>query len=207
MNVLIAGCGYLGTALGERIVSSGGKAWGLRRDPEALKVLASKGITPVQADLLDPASLKKIKAWGGKVLVEDDPKTLIQSLKRLQKNPDVLLSGSKFLESKHFEWDNRIHDPYLHQNLEALFKKKEGGVQVLHYRKSKEDLYFFANLVPKEIRFKARMRSQTKNNQVELRWPGSGETNLASVKRLAGGASELSLKLPALESLLVVFKR
>ncbi len=158
-------------------------------------------------DVLDPASLKKVKAWGGKVLVKEDPKALIQSLTRIQKNPDVLLSGSKYLESKHFEWDSKIHDPYLHQNLETLFKKKEGGVQVLHYRKPGEDLYFFANLIPKEMRFKARLRSQAKNNQVELRWPGSGETNQASVRRLARGVSELNLKLPALESLLVVFKR
>lgn len=36
MNVLIAGCGYVGTALGERLVAGGHAVWGLRRDPTGL---------------------------------------------------------------------------------------------------------------------------------------------------------------------------
>lgn len=36
MNVLIAGCGYVGTALGERLVKRGHTVWGLRRDPSGL---------------------------------------------------------------------------------------------------------------------------------------------------------------------------
>jgi nucleoside-diphosphate-sugar epimerase len=36
MKVLIAGCGYVGTALGERLVDGGYEVWGLRRDPSGL---------------------------------------------------------------------------------------------------------------------------------------------------------------------------
>jgi nucleoside-diphosphate-sugar epimerase len=35
-NVLIAGCGYVGTALGERLVALGHTVWALRRDPSGL---------------------------------------------------------------------------------------------------------------------------------------------------------------------------
>lgn len=50
MRVLIAGCGYVGTALATRIEEGGGTAWGLRRDPSRLP----EGIRGVAADLLDP---------------------------------------------------------------------------------------------------------------------------------------------------------
>ena len=56
MRVLIAGCGYVGTALGERLV--GAEVWGLRRDSEALRELAPKGIKPISADLLNLGSVK-----------------------------------------------------------------------------------------------------------------------------------------------------
>lgn len=36
MRVLIAGCGYVGTALGERLVAAGHEVIGLRRDPDGL---------------------------------------------------------------------------------------------------------------------------------------------------------------------------
>ena len=35
-RILIAGCGYVGTALGERLLALGHRVWGLRRDPSAL---------------------------------------------------------------------------------------------------------------------------------------------------------------------------
>ncbi len=116
------------------------------------------------------------------------------------------MSGSKRLRSGHFEWDTRIHDPYLHQNLKALMKKKEGGVAAMHYRKAGEEIYFLANLDPEPIRFKALLRSRSRNNTVALRWPGNGETLSVKGKALAGGRTVLDLNLPALESVLVVFK-
>jgi len=50
MRILIAGCGYVGTALGLRLARAGHEVWGLRRDPGQLPA----PIRPVSADLLDP---------------------------------------------------------------------------------------------------------------------------------------------------------
>ncbi len=60
MKILIAGCGYLGKALGKDLAASGAAVWGLRRDPLALKALEMVGIKPVQADLTKPESLTRL---------------------------------------------------------------------------------------------------------------------------------------------------
>src|SRR3989338_1923864 len=60
MKVLIAGCGYLGKALGKELAASGAEVWGLRRDPLALKSLELVGIRPIKADLLRPESLTRL---------------------------------------------------------------------------------------------------------------------------------------------------
>lgn len=49
-RVLIAGCGALGSALGERLAGEGCEVFGLRRDPRGLP----GALRPVAADLLDP---------------------------------------------------------------------------------------------------------------------------------------------------------
>lgn len=46
-RVLIAGCGYVGSALGARLVGKGNEVWGLRRRPHTLP----QGILPIEADL------------------------------------------------------------------------------------------------------------------------------------------------------------
>jgi nucleoside-diphosphate-sugar epimerase len=53
MNVLIAGCGYVGTALGQCLVDRGYEVWGLRRDPSALPDTFHK----LAADLASPRDL------------------------------------------------------------------------------------------------------------------------------------------------------
>ena len=53
MRVLIAGCGYVGTALGQALAARGDTPYGLRRDPTGLPA----PILPVAADLNDPGSL------------------------------------------------------------------------------------------------------------------------------------------------------
>lgn len=53
MNVLIAGCGYVGSALAAELAAGGHRVWGLRRDPRALP----PGVLRVAADLTSPASL------------------------------------------------------------------------------------------------------------------------------------------------------
>jgi nucleoside-diphosphate-sugar epimerase len=62
MRILIAGCGYVGTAFGEEMSKSGHEVWGLRRDAHALRAVESKGIRPFPADLLSPSTLKGLPA-------------------------------------------------------------------------------------------------------------------------------------------------
>lgn len=52
-RILIAGCGYVGCALGERLVARSDRVWGLRRRPLSLP----RGVEPVEADLSVPRSL------------------------------------------------------------------------------------------------------------------------------------------------------
>lgn len=54
MRVLIAGCGYVGTALAERLGGEGHVVWGLRRHPEGLP----PGVRPLAADLTDAGTLE-----------------------------------------------------------------------------------------------------------------------------------------------------
>ncbi|HZZ83724.1 MAG TPA: NAD-dependent epimerase/dehydratase family protein [Anaeromyxobacteraceae bacterium] len=57
MHVLIAGCGWLGQAVAAALLARGDRVTGVRRDPGHAAALASLGITPLAADLADPASL------------------------------------------------------------------------------------------------------------------------------------------------------
>jgi nucleoside-diphosphate-sugar epimerase len=57
-RVLIAGCGYVGSALAARLVADGDAVWGMRRNPDALPV----GVLPFAADLRDPATLGGLPA-------------------------------------------------------------------------------------------------------------------------------------------------
>lgn len=55
-QILIAGCGYVGTALGERLSREGNVVWGLRRDTSELSSL----LRLFQADLTVPGMLRKL---------------------------------------------------------------------------------------------------------------------------------------------------
>jgi len=55
-RVLIAGCGYVGCALAERLLLRGDRVWGLRRRPHRLPV----GVLPIEADLAVPRSLSEL---------------------------------------------------------------------------------------------------------------------------------------------------
>jgi nucleoside-diphosphate-sugar epimerase len=55
-RVLIAGCGYTGTALGQLLAREGHEVWGLCRKPERLPA----SILPLAADLTDPATLRSL---------------------------------------------------------------------------------------------------------------------------------------------------
>jgi nucleoside-diphosphate-sugar epimerase len=53
---LIAGCGYVGTALGHRLAARGVEVWGLRRDPSRLP----QPIRPLPADLVTGEGLERL---------------------------------------------------------------------------------------------------------------------------------------------------
>jgi nucleoside-diphosphate-sugar epimerase len=55
-RILIAGCGYTGRALGQRLVQAGHRVWGLSRKPHDLP----PGLQPLAADLGDPRSLAPV---------------------------------------------------------------------------------------------------------------------------------------------------
>src|SRR5882724_3337038 len=55
-NILIAGCGYVGTALGIRLAAAGHVVWGIRRSAEGLP----SGIRHVAADLTAPETLQEL---------------------------------------------------------------------------------------------------------------------------------------------------
>ncbi|MBX3744041.1 MAG: SDR family oxidoreductase [Verrucomicrobiae bacterium] len=57
MRILLAGCGYLGLALGARLATEGHHVTGLRRSPDADSVLRKAGIEPWIADFTQAASL------------------------------------------------------------------------------------------------------------------------------------------------------
>jgi nucleoside-diphosphate-sugar epimerase len=56
VRVLIAGCGYVGSALAARLAAAGAEVFGLRRRAAALP----PGVVPVAADLADPAALRAL---------------------------------------------------------------------------------------------------------------------------------------------------
>ncbi len=58
MRILIAGCGYVGRALGLRLVAKGAEVWGLRRSNS----YSGDGIRPIVADLTDPDTLRDLPA-------------------------------------------------------------------------------------------------------------------------------------------------
>ena len=57
-NILIAGCGYVGSALARARVARGDNVFGLRRNPVDLP----SGVTPISADLAVPRSLAELPA-------------------------------------------------------------------------------------------------------------------------------------------------
>lgn len=58
MNVLIAGCGYVGSELARLLLADGHAVWGMRRRPDALP----PGVVPVAADLTRPNTLAGLPA-------------------------------------------------------------------------------------------------------------------------------------------------
>jgi nucleoside-diphosphate-sugar epimerase len=61
MRVLIAGCGYVGSEAGARLVRRGHRVWGLRRSAAPMP----EGIEPIEADLLGPELASRLPKVDG----------------------------------------------------------------------------------------------------------------------------------------------
>lgn len=62
MNVLIAGCGYLGCVLGSELIARGNRVWGLCRSESSIQKIQAAGLAPVRADMNHPQSLRDLPA-------------------------------------------------------------------------------------------------------------------------------------------------
>lgn len=62
MHVLMAGCGWLGRALGAALRARGHRVTGVRRDPARAAELAQVGIEPLALDLADRSAAERIPA-------------------------------------------------------------------------------------------------------------------------------------------------
>ena len=60
MRILIVGCGYIGMPLGAELARRGHKVFGLRRSALAAAEMQLAGMTPLQADVTQPASLAQL---------------------------------------------------------------------------------------------------------------------------------------------------
>ncbi len=125
MRVLIAGCGYIGTALGESFVREGVEVWGLRRNATALHGLADQGINPIEADLLDLSSLKNLPEVDVLVLCQAQShqtdsylKTYLEAtqniLQACQNKPlkkIILISSTSVYSTSDGSWVDEMTDP------------------------------------------------------------------------------------------------
>ncbi len=62
MHVLVAGCGWLGTAIARALVARGERVTGIRRDPPRAAALAPLGIEPLALDLTAPGAQARLPA-------------------------------------------------------------------------------------------------------------------------------------------------
>jgi nucleoside-diphosphate-sugar epimerase len=62
MHVLVAGCGWLGSAVASALVARGDRVTGIRRDPARAAELAALGITPLALDLAAPGAAERLPA-------------------------------------------------------------------------------------------------------------------------------------------------
>jgi nucleoside-diphosphate-sugar epimerase len=60
VHVLVAGCGWLGTAIARRLVARGDRVTGIRRDPARAAGLAALGVEPLALDLAAPGAVERL---------------------------------------------------------------------------------------------------------------------------------------------------
>lgn len=62
MHVLVAGCGWLGSAVARALVARGDQVTGIRRDPGRAAALAGLGVEPLTLDLTAPGAAARLPA-------------------------------------------------------------------------------------------------------------------------------------------------
>ncbi len=136
IKILIAGCGYVGAALGVDLLKSGAEVWGLRRDAAALEKLKSLGIKPLPADLLDPKSLANLPPVDFVVMCQalsrktdsyqktycEGTRHLLSALKNEKPKKLVLISSTSVYSVHDGSWVDESTDPGL-----AGYLTKEAG--------------------------------------------------------------------------------
>ena len=117
VNVLIAGCGYVGTALGRHLAKAGHMVWGLRRETGDLP----SPLLPLMADLINPKALEALPADIDTVFYMASPdrseeaayraayidglRNLLNVLKTREQRPRVLYTSSTAVYAqKSGEW-------------------------------------------------------------------------------------------------------
>lgn len=60
MHVLVAGCGWLGSAVARALVARGDRVTGIRRDPGRAEALLSLGVEPLALDLTAPGAAARL---------------------------------------------------------------------------------------------------------------------------------------------------
>src|SRR5512144_1342142 len=60
MHVLVAGCGWLGSAVARALTARGDRVTGARRDAAQAGALAALGIAPLAVDLAAPGAARKL---------------------------------------------------------------------------------------------------------------------------------------------------
>lgn len=121
MNILIAGCGFLGVHAGKRFLDKGHRVYGLRRRPAALE---ATGIEPLAADLLDPATLENLPQADIAVLCQapgekddygrtyvDGTKNLLKALEKKAPKKIVLVSSTRVYGQRDGSWIDEKTDP------------------------------------------------------------------------------------------------
>ncbi len=124
MKVLIAGCGYVGRAVGGYFAAKGDEVWGLSRSPQGLEGL---GIQPISADLLKAETLNALPAADLAVLSQapsrasdDYHKTYVEGARNLTKalagkvpRKLILISSTRVYGQSHGEalWVDESTEP------------------------------------------------------------------------------------------------
>jgi nucleoside-diphosphate-sugar epimerase len=117
-NILIAGCGYIGTALGQRLAAAGHTVWGIRRSTAGLAPM----IRHIAADLTDPSTLEDLPPnldvvlytaaadgadeAGYRAIYVDGVRHLLDALVRQGQSPRRVLftSSTAVYPQSHGEW-------------------------------------------------------------------------------------------------------